>query len=347
MKKINNHSVMLSRVEEMFTHLAKGRKETQPSKFWLNFNDIHMKQLVNAGYKNFKQTLVRKYFANTPYFFMNMQTLFLILHANPLTTIKMLIKSILTPRHKYFHLIDSWSFNFLSLMVWQYAKQHDPERILDKLEEPLYGNPPRIYLGSKLISQDTANAVLEYYSIVDSVGNKNKIKTIYELGAGSGRNAFVFLSVMPDIKYIIIDIPPALAISERYLSQVFPKKKIFRFRPFKSFAEIKDEFEQADILFFLSSQIEKLPKRSIDLFINISSLHEMRMDQVRFYFKQIERLTKKGGYFYFKQWKNAYVDYEDIYIRMEDYPITNVWEKIYMREVKIQVKFFEALIRRR
>lgn len=347
MKKSKSKNNFLNRVNRMLKDLRKGRKETQPSKFWLNLNSLHMRELTNVGYDNFKQTLVRKYFANTPYFFMNQQTFFLILNTNLFKTIYILLKSLLIPKHKYFNLFDSWSFNFLSIMVWEYAKTRDSENLLDRLEEPLFGNPPRIHFNKKFISQDTGNSVLEYYSIMNSVDNKNRFKTITELGAGSGRNAFVFLSVLPKVKYIIIDIPPALAISEQYLSDVFPKKKIFRYRPFNSFEDIKKEFDQADILFFLSSQIELLPDKISDLFLNISSLHEMRMDQVKFYFKQIERLTKQKGYFYFKQWKNAYVDHEDIFIRIKDYPIGRQWKKIYLREAKIQVKFFEALLKRK
>ncbi len=344
MKRTNS---MVQRINFMFRDLKRGRKETMPSRFWLNLNSMHMKELASAGYENFKQTLVRKYFANTPWFFMNRQTLFLILNMNPVKTLIIVIKSIITKKHKYFNLVDSWSFNFLSLMVWEYANKHDEEKLLSRLEEPLYGNPPRIYIGDKLISQDTANSVLEYYSIFNYVKNPKKIKVILELGAGSGRNAFVFLSIIPKLKYIIIDIPPALAISEKYLSEVFPDKKIFKYRPFKSFSEIQDEFNKADILFFLSSQIEMIPKNIVDLSVNISSLHEMRMDQVNFYFNQIQRITKKNAYFYFKQWKRAYVDHENIYINISDYPIRPLWRKIYLRQAQIQVKFFEALLQKK
>lgn len=333
------------RIKEMFHYLSFGKKEVQPSKFWNALNKLHIEELSRDGFDNFKQTVARKYFANTPLFFMNKQVLFLVLNLNPVTTMKNLIRSFIIPKHPFFSSIDSASYNFLTLMIWDYVKLNDNDKLLLLLEEPLVGNPPRIYDEKRLVSQDLANSVMEYKSIIGDIKKDNTLKIICELGAGSGRNAFVFLSLMPKIKYIIIDIPPALAISERYLSQVFPKKKIFRFRPFKSFEEIKDEFKKADILFFLSSQIELLPKESIDLFVNISSLHEMRMDQVRFYFKQIKRLVKKGGYFYFKQWKNAYVDHEDIYIRIKDYPITKVWKRIYIREAKVQTKFFEALLK--
>lgn len=39
-------------------------------------------------------------------------------------------------------------------------------------------------------------------------------------------------------------------------------------------------------------QLQALPHKSVDMFVNISSLHEMRMDQIRYYFAEAERLTR-------------------------------------------------------
>ena len=58
---------------------------------------------------------------------------------------------------------------------------------------------------------------------------------------------------------------------------------------------------EAAIIFLTPNQLELLPDKSIDLFVNISSFHEMRMDQIKYYFGEIDRLTRR--YFYFKQWK--------------------------------------------
>lgn len=166
-----------------------------------------------------------------------------------------------------------------------------------------------------------------------------------ELGAGSGRDAHLILTLNKHVsKYIIIDIPPALAIAEQYLADTFPKKKIFKYRAFDRFADVKKEFEKAEILFFLPTQIELLPDGILDLSINISSLHEMRIDQIQYYFDQIARLTKKKGYFYFKQWKVGWIIQENTCIRMDDYPVKPKWKSIYQREPKIQTKFFEQLL---
>jgi len=336
---------MMKRLEEMLQCLIEGRKEVQPAKWWVELNQKNVDQLSKYGYKNFKRTVVKNYFTWSLMAPWNPQVIFLLSNVKPSTTIKNIFKTIFLLKHEYLTLMESLVVNFLTFMVWEYAKI-DNSYILDKLNEPTIGNPPKIYLNNKLISQDIANSVIEFKSIMEPITGKNSIKTIGELGGGYGRNAYVFLSMMQGIKYIMIDIPPALYIAERYLTDVFPEKKIFKFRKFDCYSEIKEEFECAEILFFVSSQIELLPNKIIDLFINISSLHEMRLEQIQYYFAEIERLTKNNGYFYIKEWKDAFVPFEDddIHIKMEDYPVRS-WTKIFWREAKVQTQFFEALLR--
>ncbi len=168
-----------------------------------------------------------------------------------------------------------------------------------------------------------------------------EINTIMELGSGYGRTAWVYLTLHPGCRYVLVDIPPALYICEKYLSDMFRDRTIFAFRPFEHYEDIKEEYENANIVFLMPHQLELLPDNSIDLFINISSLHEMRMDQIRYYFKVMEKLTRK--YFYTKQWKQTTIPYENVVIRQEDYPVDQNWRQIYARECKVQDLFFEAL----
>lgn len=142
---------------------------------------------------------------------------------------------------------------------------------------------------------------------------------------------------------MLVDIPPALYIAERYITNQFKERNIFKFRKFSNFNEIKKEFEQSDIIFLLPNQLELLPSKIADLFINISSLHEMRRDQIEFYFNCIDNLIKK--YVYFKQWKISKNSYDNIIITEKDYPIRENWEKIFWRECKVKTQFFEALLR--
>jgi hypothetical protein len=65
------------------------------------------------------------------------------------------------------------------------------------------------------------------------------------------------------------------------------------FRCFEDFAEIAGEIERAEIARFLPHQTEMLPAKNTDLFINISSLHEMTVEQIRVNCKLINRLTNQ------------------------------------------------------
>ncbi len=340
----------------MFEALSEAPKEVLPSKYWIELNKENLKQLEDTGYENFKQTVALNYFtwtmagSDAPIRYLvqsfpkDKQVRYLLKNLPKWTILKNIFRVLCPPKkHQYFTWTQSLAYNLFTNLLWDFTKRNDPEHLLSAINEPPAGNPPKIYRGKKLISQDLAHSVLEYYSATEAYKNKNEIQTIIELGAGYGRTAYVFLKALPKVRYIIVDIPPALYIAERYLSEEFPEKKIFRWRDWGSFAEIENEFQNADIVFLLSSQLELLPQKCADMFINISSLQEMRMEQITYYFQQIDRLT--SGYFYSKQWKVSKIPYENITINESDYPLRPNWTKIYSRECKVQVRFFESLFR--
>jgi len=307
-----------------------------------------MKQLQEDGYENFKRTLSLRYF-----------------NFIPLPTdvqFKNLIRYWM--RHPTFQIFaskykDTFPFKFSRIksflaklfvpivyklfvsMLWEYTKTVDKENLLKKIEEPLEGNPLRVYYKNRLISQDVCNSILEYYSIMNQIPSSIKGNlSIAELGAGYGRVAFIFLKTLK-CKYVIFDIPPALYVAQRYLGSIFPELKIFNFRGFGSYAEIKPEYEDADLCFFTPDQLELLPEPQFNLLLNISSLHEMRMDQISNYFSLIDSYTH--GYFYTKQWSKSVNRPDGIIISYEDYPVPPSWKPIFSRKHPIQSLFFEAL----
>jgi len=149
------------------------------------------------------------------------------------------------------------------------------------------------------------------------------------------------MKAFPKCKYIIIDIPPALYVAQHYLTSVLSDKKIFNFRCFKNFNEIEQEFHDSNMVFLLPLQAELLPKKTVNLFINISSLHEMKMDQIYAYFRLIDNLTR--GLFYTKQWLISRNPVDGITITSGDYPIPENWQQLYHRKAMVQSYFFEAM----
>jgi putative sugar O-methyltransferase len=331
---------MYPEIEAMFNEFPKFREEILPSKYWEELNRKNLQQLADSKYDNFKRTLARNYFTwiVNP---LNKQIRFLMREAGVWRSIVIFVRAVFSRRHDLMKRRHTVYYNMLTNLLWAYVEKNDTAGLLDRLSEPQEGNPPQVMRNGRLISQDLANSLLEYEAILHADLDQQTVRTILELGPGYGRTAYVFLTLQPGCRYILVDIPPALYVAQRYLSSVFPNRKVFEFRSFAHFAAVRDEFENADIIFLTPNQLELLPDKSVDLFVNISSLHEMRMDQIRYYFREIERLTRR--YFYFKQWQETTVPFENETIREADYPVGEDWTLIHRQQCKVQAKFFEAL----
>jgi putative sugar O-methyltransferase len=325
----------------MFRCLSQSDPIYLPSAFWQDLNRKNLQQIETEGLVNFKQTVAQNYFTwvigrhSDQFQYLVQQT-----RASDWLPILFGAWSLnLSPRLGWREQIQLTIF---TRMLWKFAERQDSQGLLRSLEEPRQGTPFNISLGRKLISQDLANSVLEYYAIREHfVPRTTDRVTICELGAGYGRNAYVFMKALPNCKYIIVDIPPALRVAQHYLPSVLPGVKTFPFRCFEDFEEVEAEFQEADLAFLLPHQAAKLKPKCVDLFVNISSLHEMTHEQIRAYFALIDRLT--SGYFYSKQWilsKNAA---DQIEVRWDDYPVPRHWRQLFHRPAKVQRAFFEAM----
>ena len=192
MSKTNESKQMEDRLSAMFNALKSARREILPSKLWIELNQKNVEQLKTFGYDNFKRTVALNYFTWVPGL-RDVQNKFLIRNLPKAAIIKNFIRSLLSRKHEYFSWRRSIYYNFITYNLWEYVSRQGNQDIMNNLEEPLEGNPPRVYLRDKLISQDLANSVLEFKSIVNAIDGKH-IKTIMELGAGYGRTAQVFFA---------------------------------------------------------------------------------------------------------------------------------------------------------
>lgn len=340
----------LERIADMFSTLARGEPLARPSRYWEELNRMNLAQLNEHGYENFKRTIALNYFTWVRILPWDSQIVFLCRQLSTRAIFRAIRGALKISTHRYFSTVDviqSFSYGLLSSLLWEYILQLGFPTALLALREPEEGNPPLLSPRPNMkVSQDLANSLLEYDSL-QSVMPASGQCTILELGAGYGRNAFVMLRLHPKIKYVLVDIPPALWIAERYISSIFAERRIFRYRDFDRFEDIASEYNNADIAFFLSSQLAALPLNSVELVINISSLHEMRKDQVAYYLGRFNSVLKPGGHLYLKQWKEAKVLFEGVTLTEEDYPIPSEWEKIMSRTARVQTRFFEALYKKR
>jgi hypothetical protein len=143
-----------------------------PSLYWISLSAGHYKKLRESGYDNFKRTVALQYHTDFR-------------DGDDINKYKNTIKS-----------------------MWDIAYEELPAEFLDKLHEPVIGNPIHIEYRGRVVTLDFAG-----------------VKKVSEIGAGYGRTAWVFL-LLHDLKYTIFDIKPAIEISERYLRAVLPERNI-------------------------------------------------------------------------------------------------------------------------
>lgn len=337
-----------SALDKMIQEISTASEIYKPSAFWKQLGDLNREQLQRRGYDYFKKTVNQNYFnwlptkwndnqfQNVRRFWWKNKSLwpFLLIFKNPKDL------EFFTDKQLMLTWKERWFYKLFIGMLWEYARSEDPERLLDKLEEPVLGRPLDIRRGFRRISQDLANSVLERNAIMQSVRKDRETIIVAELGAGYGRLAYVFLKTT-SCRYFIFDIPPALDLSQWYLSSLFPERRIFRFRHFDNFQEIHEELAQCDVAFFSSNQLEMFPDDAVDVFVTVSSLHEMRMDQIQNFIALMQRISQK--LLFIKQWYVGVNGSDNITVRREDYELAKYWNIIEDHPDPVQDLFFIIL----
>ena len=115
--------------------------------------------------------------------------------------------------------------------------------------------------------------------------------------------------------------------------------KIFSYRKFNNFYEIKDEFEDCNIRFLLPNQINAIPDKYFNLAIAVDCLHEISKPIVEEYFDQIDRLSKN---FYFKCQTEQWATFDKNKFDMFNYPVKKNWKKIFHKKCFVPDDYFHG-----
>ncbi|MGZ4688561.1 MAG: putative sugar O-methyltransferase, partial [Acidimicrobiia bacterium] len=204
---------------------------------------------------------------------------------------------------------------FFTRLLWQYATTRGYPPVLD-LDEPTLGAPLPVHFGGRLISQDLANCALEIATLATAV-DLGARQRFLEVGAGYGRTAYALLSLHPESTYTIVDIPPALDISQWYLEQLFDPARL--------------RFVNA---------LEPYELDPVDVALSISSLQEMTPEQVAGYLKLFDRVA---GHVYLKQWRTWTNPVDKVTMRFDEYPYPRSWTQELCRAAPVQTMFDEAI----
>jgi putative sugar O-methyltransferase len=342
-------------IQQMFDELRTADPIFSPSAFWEHYNQKNLDQLSRLGIDRFKRTVNQNYYNWLPSDFSDHQLQQVVNHwrANPA------IGPLQARLAEFEHLetvVDSnplgtaekrATYALFVGLLWHHARRSDALGLLDRLSEPDVGAPIPVMLDGRCISQDLANSARECnaaMSILPWRPTAARRLKVAEIGAGYGRLAYVYSAGMPS-QIMIFDIPPALGISQEYLTRTLPNKKIFTFRHFDRFEDVRNEIEAADACFFTPNQLAYFPERYFDVFNSVSSLQEMTFAQIDNYKKLIERTTNEVVYL--KQWTTSINPFDKIVINRRAYKLSRDWKPQFDRLDDVFAKFFEIGYRRR
>jgi len=189
------------------------------------------------------------------------------------------------------------------------------KEILFSLSESYAGNNLSVhYRGIRLSLRLLFHSVM-----VDNLLNNitlPKRPVIWEIGAGYGGLARILKSYIPNSCHIILDLPETLTYASYFIAYNFPDKKIAYL---SDIIDRLDEFDRLiveyDFILIPPWVSPYIPKSSVDLVIDTYSMSEMSKVYAKYYIRHIDRVLRRGGYFYsinkrFKREEDKYAFYE-------------------------------------
>ncbi len=297
----------------------------EPSLFWQRLGQDHSADLDRYGLDQVKRHQALRYFTwrwNWKSLRESRQMRFLLRHSTPSAILRCLVERPRLSDEEWngvpWRRRDKWLYVFAVRLLWEYARKRDALEIVS-LPEPLIGSPLPVMCRGRLISQDLANTALEVAAVAQALDGECP-RSILEVGGGYGRTAYALLNVFPRAIYTVVDIEPALTISRWYLTHLFPEERLRFVGP---------------------AEVHTLASQSTDLAISISSLHEMRKDQVAGYLNLFDRVSA-GGIVYLKQ-RNRWTNPADrVTLNFDDYPIPRTWRCLFDERAPVQSDFRQA-----
>ena len=312
----------------------------QPSRFWEALNARHLRVLAtDEGLATFKRTL------NTSYFQFGLPAFLGALPILAWSWLRHPDPAVFLARAETGERRVPRALAIATALYANAVRHRRCGDLLDRLDEPALGAPLRVRYGRRSLTEDLCHSVEEYASVVSGLPAWIQPHRVLEIGAGYGRLAYAFVSARPDLQYYVVDIPPALYVSQRYLSEVLPDVAVFPFRPFRDHAEVAAAMAGARIVFLEPQQLELLPPDHLDVVLTVSTLHEMRADQVANYLAQVDRLCR--GAFYTKQWRRFFNDVDGITASADGQRLPARWQPVFERSPLVPRSFVEALYVRR
>ncbi|MGB7741058.1 MAG: putative sugar O-methyltransferase [Steroidobacteraceae bacterium] len=229
-------------------------------------------------------------------------------------------------------------------LYYKHVRLLDIDGFLEREQDPVIGGTgDQEVIFGRALSLDFLQSVEEAYRIRNAwraSGRDGDPKVILELGAGYGRLAYVCRRMMPDVTYVILDLPEALVCAQSWLSRVLTDE-VVPFDVSRSATDIgRDQLQPGSVYLFLPHKIEAIRADAVDVFVNIYSFAEMPVASISNYFSHLDRIT--SGIFYMKQRALEVNAFDGSRVGADTYPVPAHWRLLFRGDTTLYDGFFEA-----
>jgi len=303
------------------------------SRFWNILNIRHLNQIIQFGIENFATTVAMSYFTYITYDDEKVQNILDYISKKKIDSSEYSHK--LFKKQNNIDFTHSVNHNIILNLLYTYVKHNGYDHYFKLLGKNnfLIEKVPNIDFDKMLLTQDKLNSIIEFINIKKILNNiKSSSLNILEIGAGSGRTTETIISLLEEdkkIKYVIVDIPPALYINFLRMKNNYPNKKIILALNCDSEESLKKVYDENDIILILPHQLNYFMNKDFDITIAIDCLHEMDKKIIKFYMDTVHRIS---NHLYYKVGNKTHVPYAfNNFLSAKDkkgYQIKNSWKLI-------------------
>ncbi len=188
-------------------------------------------------------------------------------------------------------------------MVRWWMKSESRGRDISALSPPRHGNQAGARVNGHFIGVDSV--LNDYYGRM--IANLIPVESpvIAEIGGGYGILIYSISRHLGRFRYLGFDLPETLCCATYYLMKCFPGRRFLLYGEGLLDEKAVSEY---DFIFMPSCEIGRLPDRSVDIALNMSSLGEMNPDTCRRFVSEICRVSNGFWHMNHEFNRNAFAD---------------------------------------
>ena len=233
-------------------------------------------------------------------------------------------------KHNRLDAFQSINYNLATLILYSISKNFI-NKFYDLIDKEIYEKfSPTLKIDNYKLNQHLLFSLIELEKMNKLIDISKKDLKILEFGAGYGRTANLYLSLVKNLKYVIVDIPPSIHVSLNELKNIYKDKKFFLAIDVDNKDELNEIIEKYDVVFIFPHQLNLLNDNFFDISIMIGVTLEMDPQIVKKYMYFVNLLSKA---LYMKVFKYAglpfsfykFYKYDD----KSSYHINKNWDEIF------------------